>query len=62
MTDYQKWIDKKMNGIFFDDNGNAMTDAEARIALQERLDAGDKYIPSGNCDNFDPQKGCLGHG
>lgn len=34
---------------------------EVRKALQEAKAEGWKYIPSAECDNFDPIKGCLGH-
>jgi hypothetical protein len=44
-----------------DDDGNPMSDREARESLQSMLASGDKYIQSTGCFNFDPQHGCPGH-
>lgn len=45
-----------------DDNGKRMTDKEVRKELAELIAKGHKYLPSSECDNFDPfEKGCLGH-
>lgn len=49
--------------IFNDDNGNPLSDAEARIIIKECQDKGWKLIPmSDECEGFDPfGKGCPGH-
>lgn len=38
-----------------------MDGSEARKKLKEKLKAGEKYIPCGDCDGFDPVHGCPGH-
>jgi len=45
-----------------DDNGKAMSDKDARKELAELLKKGHKYIPSSECEGFDPfEHGCPGH-
>ena len=48
---------------FFDDeNGNPMTDTEARKEIAELQAKGHKLIPSNGCEGFDPfGGGCPGH-
>jgi hypothetical protein len=49
-------------GIIEDDNGNRLTDQQARIELSNLLSKGYKYMPCSTCDGFDPfEKGCPGH-
>jgi hypothetical protein len=38
-----------------------MTAREAFNALCDELVKGRRVLPCGECDNFDFQKGCLGH-
>lgn len=38
-----------------------MNGKEARKKLREKLQAGEKVIPCGDCDGFDPVRGCPGH-
>lgn len=46
----------------FDDDGNPFTSVKKfRQALQHELSKGHEVLPSPGCDNFDYQKGCLGH-
>lgn len=52
---------KEYHGIFSDGNGRVLSDGEARDVLMEELSKGHRVIPFGECDNFDFQKGCLGH-
>ena len=47
-------------GIFNHD-GRVMNAREARSYLLRELAAGHRVIPTIQCDNFDFQKGCLGH-
>lgn len=45
-----------------DDEGNPLSDREARILIAELQAKGHKLIPCGDCDGFDPfGKGCPGH-
>ena len=48
-------------GIFRHDDGHLMTGREARLHLLYELGKGRRLIASVGCDNFDFQKGCLGH-
>ena len=45
-----------------DDKGNALSDDEARVRLNEMLAQGQKYLPtSDDCVGFNPVSGCPGH-
>ncbi len=45
-----------------DDDGNRISDAEARAYLYECLAKGYKLMPNDECEGFDPfGKGCPGH-
>lgn len=45
-----------------DDDGNPLSDMEARKAIAELQSKGHKLIPSGDCEGFDPfGGGCPGH-
>lgn len=56
---------KKKIEIFEDENGNFLSDKEARIYIQECLSKGWKLIPMGGedvCEGFDYfSGGCPGH-
>lgn len=48
--------------VFNDENGNEVSDKEARIYIDECLAKGWKVIPmSDNCEGFNYQTGCPGH-
>ena len=52
---------KKIN-FMLDDNGQQMTDKEARAAIAYLQSIGHKLIPCGDCEGFDPFGGeCPGH-
>lgn len=52
---------RKINFID-DDNGNQMSDSEARKEIAKLQALGHKLIPSGECEGFDPfGGGCPGH-
>lgn len=52
---------RKINFID-DDNGNQMSDAQARTEIAKLQALGHKLIPSGKCEGFDPfGGGCPGH-
>jgi hypothetical protein len=52
---------KKIN-MLCDDDGNLMTDKAARLEIGKLLALGHKYLPTSDCDGFDPfEKGCPGH-
>lgn len=42
-------------------DGKHLNGEATRDAFIEMLASGIRYIPIGECDNFDPQSGCLGH-
>lgn len=42
-------------------NGFEITPDAARKHLEGLLASGAKVMPLGECDNFDDQRGCLGH-
>lgn len=52
---------RKIN-FLSDDEGNPLSDAEARRNIAELQAKGHKLIPSGDCEGFDPfGGGCPGH-
>jgi hypothetical protein len=53
--------DKDFEGIFRHDNGREMDAEEARRMMLDKLSQGVKFLPASGCDNFDQEKGCLGH-
>lgn len=74
MSRYQRHMSMNIQGIlrnnkrkkirfFSDDNGNEISDADARKYLQECIDKGWKVIPcSDDCEGFDHfGGGCPGH-
>lgn len=53
---------KRKKILFFsDDDGNELTDAQARFELNKALNEGKKVLPCGDCYRFDDQNGCPGH-
>lgn len=42
-------------------DGAYLNGKDARKYLNQALKDGWKLLPSDECNNFDPQKGCLGH-
>jgi hypothetical protein len=53
---------KTLKGLLQDDEGNLLTDSEARTFLKECQDKGWKLLPSADCEGFDPLGGgCPGH-
>jgi hypothetical protein len=42
-------------------NGKKMSAAEWEQLFRKRYNAGDRLFPLGQCDNFDPIRGCGGH-
>jgi hypothetical protein len=57
----RNWSDRQMAGVFQHDDGRPMTILEAKDALMDEIAKGRKVIPCSPCDNFDYQRGCLGH-
>lgn len=43
------------------DDGTRFTADELKQQFLDLLAAGNEVIPIGECDNFDPKHGCLGH-
>lgn len=59
-TDVQLW--KDWAGCITDENGEKPKNGlEVRSFFLNELSKGHEVVPSGNCDNFCFQKGCLGH-
>lgn len=54
--DLTTWLD-----YIQDDEGKHPTLTELREYLNEEKAKGHRLLPSPECDNFDPVKGCLGH-
>ncbi len=53
---------KKLTGLFDDENGNPMSDKAIRKELAELQAKGHKLIGSDKCKGFDPfGGGCPGH-
>jgi hypothetical protein len=53
--------DRELKGVFQFDDGTPMTPHQARQSLRIEKMKGRKVIPCSPCDNFDYEKGCLGH-
>ena len=53
MREACKWTTK--------DDGSRFTPDELRDAFMDELAKGHEVIKTGECDNFDYKKGCLGH-
>lgn len=54
-------IRNQMFGGLQHNDGRPMTRDEAFDALCDCLKLGKEYVPIGECDNWDEEKGCLGH-
>ena len=52
---------KMLKGCITVDGRVLNTVEEIRAFLYEQKGMGRKVLPCGDCDNFDYQKGCLGH-
>ena len=52
---------KNMLWSIVDEEGNHPTLEEFKKFLNEEKSKGHRLLPSPECDNFDPVKGCLGH-
>jgi hypothetical protein len=55
------WSDRQFKGAFTHDDGRKMTAREAKLALMEEIAKGRKVIPCAPCNNFDYERGCMGH-
>ena len=52
---------KMLKGFITFDGRTLQTVAEIRAFLREQKKIGRRVLPIGDCDNFDYEKGCLGH-
>jgi len=52
---------KGQKGLFNREDGSFLTAKESRTWMLYQQSLGRKYIPLGECDNFDYQTGCKGH-
>lgn len=57
----KNWSTKDFRGLLVDDSGTALPPDKAKEFLFDELAKGNLYMPIGECDNFDPKQGCLGH-
>ena len=61
----RNWSGKQWNDatewITRDDGTKFSNGEELEFHFQCLLDSGNRVIPIGECDNFDPQTGCKGH-
>lgn len=48
-------------GAIIVDGKKLQTVEEVKQFFKNQLDLGRKVLPIGDCDNFDYQKGCMGH-
>lgn len=55
-----RWA-KELCGCIEVDGRTLNTEKEVCDYLRGQLALGRKYLPMGDCDNFDYQQGCLGH-
>ena len=56
------WSDREWRNCVTDDDGRTLTPMEVKSYFLECLAEGKRVIPIGEkCDNFDFEKGCLGH-
>lgn len=54
--------DEHLKGVYNNsETGKTLSVRAARTLLLDELLAGKKFLPVGDCDKFDPEKGCLGH-
>lgn len=53
--------DWKRNAKSITVDGKYMSGEDLRDIWIELLASGTRYVPLGECDNFDPQSGCRGH-
>lgn len=51
--------DKELTG--FTENGKAIPPRQVRLMLNKADSDGKRYLPLGNCPDFDYAKGCPGH-
>lgn len=52
---------KDLVGVIKVNGHPLMKVAEIKRFLEHQKDLGRKFLPCGDCDNFDYQNGCLGH-
>lgn len=55
------WHASEWKNCVRDDEGRMMTPDEVQQEFFNLLESGVRFIPCGPCDNFDSEKGCLGH-
>ena len=61
-ADIRGMLEKKnLSGYLTDENNRELSDKEAWEVLYDQASKGFNKIKSGECDNFDPNKGCQGH-
>jgi hypothetical protein len=55
------WRDSEWRNCVTDKDGKTLSPAEVKAGFLEELANGNEFIPFGDCDDFDPKKGCRGH-
>lgn len=59
LIDYGKT--NSLSGILSDNEGRRYPHEEAIVILYEKLAAGERWLPTDDCEGFDPVTGCPGH-
>lgn len=57
----EKGKNESLSGLLSKPDGSPASDQEVREYLSDCLLKGWTLFPVGDCNNFDPQKGCQGH-
>lgn len=55
------WSDHEWRNCVTGKDGKTLTPVEVKRGFLDELANGNDYIPLGDCDNFDPKHGCMGH-
>jgi hypothetical protein len=54
-------FEQEYKGVFINADGSGCTYEEVRSCFEDHWKLGHRVYPMSDCDNFDWEKGCLGH-
>lgn len=57
----RNWNPSQWRDCCRDATGKLLTPVQVKREFKKLQAAGVKFIPMGDCNNFDPEKGCRGH-